>query len=235
MTEPTQPPDAPLPAKRPRHWLDCNWHRVRVYGWSILLIVAMWLGASLITIRLHPQRVVHNLLAQLPFSSSTGKVYWLNRRTLKIDDFKMGGFFYAESIVITANPFGLLRHHIAKVEIQGGQLFTKPLYAALDKSGPGNGNGIDWVIGRLEISRGTIMMDSLLPNTSVPVRLGVRHPIILNGLRLGKPDSSPDMDEERSGFPGLYLPAHANPLHVVGGLAPSYPRDRCRSPDDVLG
>jgi hypothetical protein len=30
------------------------------------------------------------------------------------------------------------------------------------------------------------------------VRLGVRHPIILRGLRLGKPDSSPEMDEERT-------------------------------------
>ena len=194
--ESNTPPEAEAPAvpKKRGH----NWHRIRVYLLSILLMLTMWFCATMLTIQQHPDRMVKELLAQLPFASSTGKVYWVNRRTLKIDDVKIGGFFYADSVVITASPLGLWRHHIAKVEILGGQLFTKPLYAAMDKLGPGAGNGLDWVIGRLEISRGTVMLDNLVEDTSIPVRIGVRHPMILNGLRLGKPDSSPEMTEERT-------------------------------------
>jgi hypothetical protein len=195
MTEPDPPSEATPPPKSsgPR----INWHRVRVYLLSILLMLTMWFCATLLTIRLHPQRVVDGLLAQLPFSSSTGKVYWVNRRTLRIDDVKLGGFFYADSVVLTASPMGLWRHHIAKVEVTGGQLFTKPLYAAMDQMGAGHGNGLDWVIGRLEISRGTLMLDNLVADTSIPVTLGERHAIVLNGLRLGKPDASPEMTQER--------------------------------------
>ncbi len=194
MNEPTPPPEAPPPESKGRR---INWHRVRVYLWSLLLMLTMWFCATMLTVRLHPKRVVDGMLAQVPFSSSTGNVYWVNRRTLKIDDVKLGGFFYADSIIITASPVGLWRHHIAKVQVMGGQLFTKPLYAAMDKAGAGGGNGLDWVIGRLEISRGTIMLDNLVADTSIPVRLGVRNPIVLNGLRLGKPDSSPEMTQER--------------------------------------
>lgn len=195
MTEPNQPPEATPPPELAR--LRINWHRVRVYSWSILLMVTMWFCATLVTIRLHPQRVVDGLLAQLPFSSSTGNVYWVNRRTLKIDDVKLGGFFYADSIIVVASPIGLWRRHLAKVQVLGGQLFTKPLYAAMDQIGAGKSNGLDWVIGRLEISRGTVMLDNLVADTSIPVRLGVRNPIILNGFRLGQPDSSPEMTQER--------------------------------------
>jgi hypothetical protein len=195
MTEPTQPPEAAPPPDSTG--LRINWHRVRVYLLSILLMLTMWFCATLLTIRLHPQRVVDGLLAQLPFSSSTGKVYWMNRRTLKIDDVKLGGFFYADSIILTASPIGLWRHHIAKVVVNGGQLFTKPLYAAMDRIGAGHGDGLNWVIGRLEISRGTVMLDNLVADTSIPVRLGVRQPIVIKGLRLGKPDASPEMMQER--------------------------------------
>jgi len=196
MSESAQQPGAP---PRPDSAVSrINWHRVRVYLWSILLIVTMWFCATILTVRLHPKRVVDGMLAQLPFSSSTGRVHWENRRTLKIEDVKLGGFFYADSIILTASPVGLWRHHIAKVEVIGGQLFTKPLYAAMDHIGAGNGNGLDWVIGRLEISRGTVMLDNLVANTSIPVRLGVRQPIIINGLRLGKPDASPGMSQERT-------------------------------------
>ena len=196
MTEPLQPPEAPPPPDSTG--LRINWHRVRVYLLSILIMLTMWFCATILTIKLRPQRAVNELLAQLPFSSSTGKVYWLNRRTLKIDDVKLGGFFYADSIILTASPVGLWRHHIAKVQITGGQLFTKPLYAVMDQIGAGDGNGLDWVIGRLEISRGTVMLDNFVANTSIPVRLGVRQPIVLNGLRLGKPDASPEMMQERT-------------------------------------
>jgi hypothetical protein len=196
MAEPTQSPEATPPPDSTR--LRINWHRVRVYLLSILIMLTMWFCATMLTIQRHPQRVVDAMLAQLPFSSSTGKVYWVNRRTLKIDNVKLGGFFYADSIILTASPVGLWRHHIAKVQVIGGQLFTKPLYAAMDKVGTGNGNGLDWVIGRLEISRGTLMLNNLVADTAIPVRLGVRQPIVLNGLRLGKPDASPEMTQERT-------------------------------------
>ena len=160
-------------------------------------MVTMWACATLLMIRLHPERIIHAMLAQLPYSSDTGSIYWLNRRTLVINDFKFGGFFYADQIVVTASPIGLWRHHIAKIQVYGGQLFTKPLYTALEKAGPGSGGGIDWVIGRLELSRGTAVLDDMVADTSIQVRLGVRRPIILTGLRLGKPDSSPEMSEER--------------------------------------
>ena len=197
MTEPPLPPEAP-PEPSPLARRRVNWHRVRVYLLGILLILAMWFCGTVVTIRLHPERMVALMLARLPFSASTGDVRWLNRRTLEIDDVKIGGFFYADSIILTVSPMGLWRHHVAKVRINGGQLYTGPLYAAMDRIGPGNGEGLDWVIGRLEISRGTVMLDNLVADTSIPVRLGVRFPIVLNGLRLGKPDSSPEMLEERT-------------------------------------
>ena len=214
MSEPNQPSEA-APPPQPKGG-RINWHRVRVYLLSILLMVTMWFCATLLTVRLHPKRVVDKMLAQLPFPASTGRVYWLNRRTLKIEDVKVGGFFYADSVVLTVSPIGLWRHHIAKVQITGGQLFTKPLYDAMDKIGAGHGSGIDWVIGRLEISRGTVMLDNLVANTSIPVRLGVRQPIVLNGLRLGQPDASPEMMEERtSEIVNIAIVSPVDPLSPV--------------------
>jgi hypothetical protein len=199
MSEPAEPSQLPeaVPSPAPAR-AGHNWHRIRVYLLSILLMVTMWLGASLITIRLHPERVVDGLMAQLPFSYSRGSVFWVNRRTLEIDDVKVGGFFYADEIIITASPFGLLRHRIAKVQILGGKLFTTPLYAAMNRAGAGTGKGLDWVIGRLEISNGTVMLDNLVADTAIPVQLGVLDPIVLTGLRLGEPDSSPEMTEPRT-------------------------------------
>jgi hypothetical protein len=205
MSEPTPPIDPATPstpemspaAKAARR--ACNWHRVRVYSYGIILMLTMWFCATLLTIRLHPERIVHALLAKLPFSSSTGDIYWLNRRTLVINDFKFGGFFYADQLVVTASPFGLWRHHIAKVQVYGGQLFTGPLYDALAKNtSSSSGDGLDWVIGQLELSRGTVMLDNIISNVSIPVRVGVRHPIVLNYLRLGKPDASAQMNAERT-------------------------------------
>jgi hypothetical protein len=204
MSEPTPEPATPEPtdathAAKAAARRACNWHRVRVYTYGIILMLTMWLCATMVTIRLHPERIVHALLARLPYESSTGKIYWLNRRTLVIDNFKFGGFFNADQLVITASPWGLWRHHIAKIQVVGAQLFTGPLYDALAKhGGSGTDEGLDWEIGRLELSRGTVMLDNLIANTPIPVRLGVRHPIVLTGLRLGKPDSSPEMNDERT-------------------------------------
>ena len=151
---PTPAEEPKPPAPRRRH----NWHRIRVYSYSIILMLTMWFCDTVVTIRLHPERMVAEILAQLPFPASVGKVYRLNRRTLELDDVRLGDlanptwpqFFYADAIVFTASPFGLLRHHVAKVQVFGGQLYTKPLYTVMDNIGPGNGKGIDWVIGRLD-------------------------------------------------------------------------------------
>ncbi len=227
MNEPTPSPDpdvaAPEPspeaaAKAARR--KCNWHRVRVYTLSILIMITMWFCAIMLEIRFHPIRMVNRALAELPYPSSAGDAHWINRRTLKVDYVKIGNFFYADSLVVTASPFGLWRHHIAKLEVTGAQLYTKELAAALEKGKPSevdnetwlsklfdaiadtltgfSSNGLDWVIGRLEISRGTMMLDNVINDTAIPVGLGVRHPIVLTGLHLGKPDSSPEMAQERT-------------------------------------
>ena len=212
MTEPLSPLPAPLPVEKRT---GVCWPRVRLYAWAIILVLTMWVCGTVVMIWKHPERFVDKLLAQLPFPSSHGKVFWVNRRTLEIDDVKLGGFFYADSLVVTASPFGLLRRHVAKFQIIGGQLFTKPLYATMDRMGSGGGDGLDWVIGRLEISRGTLMLDNVVADTSIPVRLGVRHPIVLTGLRLGKPDSSPEMMRERE--------AEIGPVNIVSPFDPISP------------
>jgi len=197
MSESTPDPDRP-PKPAPEV-VRIRWQRVSVYLGSIAVMLAMWICALLFIIREDPGRFVTHILAQLPFPSTVGHVYWINRRTLELDDVKMGGFFYADSIIVTASPFGLLRRHIAKIQVLGGQVFTAPLYAAMAKmNGDAEPQGLNWVIGQLDISRGTLMLDNLVPDTSVPVRLGVRSPIILYHIILSKPNSSPAMTEEET-------------------------------------
>jgi hypothetical protein len=226
MSDPTPPPDsAPAPAPSPETPAKaarraCNWHRVRVYTYSIILILTMWVCAIMLELYLHPQRMVDRALAQLPYPASTGNVHWINRRTLKIEYLKIGNFFFADSVVITASPFGLWRHHLAQVQVTGAQLFTKELALEMEKPPPHpveqenwlsqffdgaaafltgfSSNGVDWVIGRLEISRGTLMLDNLIAETAIPVGLGMAHPIVLTQLRLGKPDASPEMSLDRT-------------------------------------
>jgi hypothetical protein len=199
-----------------------RWQRVSIYLGSIALIVAMWLCALLFMIRYDPGRFVDHILAQLPQPSSAYKVYWVNRRTLEIDDIKIGGFFYADSIIITASPFGLIRRHVAKVQVLGGQVFTKPLYAAMDsKAGAtaSDDSGLNWTIGRLEISRGTLMLENLLPDTSIPVRLGVRWPVVLYDIHLNKPDESPEMTKEQIiEVENVYFVSPFDPLSPVLAL-----------------
>jgi hypothetical protein len=229
MSDPTSPPpDAPSPAPEAAPSLPaaaktaprkCNWHRVRVYTWGILLVFTMWFCGIMVEIRYHPISMINRALAELPYPSSAGSAQWLNRRTLEVDNVKIGNFFNADSLIITASPFYLWRHHLAKVQVTGAQLYAKELTTSLEKSAP-NGtsgwnaknifnkivaffagysdDGLDWVIGRLEINRGTLMLNNLIENTAIPIRLGVRHPIVLTTLRLGKPDSSPGMSEERT-------------------------------------
>jgi hypothetical protein len=216
MSEATPPPSAP--ARTHAYW---RWHRSLIYLLSILLMVSMWICGALNSIRQHPKHYVDAVLAQLPFPTSTGKVTWINRRTLEIDHVKFGDFFYADSIVVVASPFGLVRRHVAEVRVVGGQLFTKPLYEMMDHPaaqqsgvvrnwspaslkdrlsdlGSGVVSGLDWTIARLEISRGTVMLDSPTLDLSVPVRLGAKRPIVLFDLKLNAPESSPAMTRERT-------------------------------------
>jgi hypothetical protein len=86
----------------------------------------------------------------------------------------------------------------------------------MDKVGPGNGKGLDWEIGRLEVSRATILMNNLIADTAIPVRLGVRTPAVLTGLRLGEPDESPEMNEERTIEVGtVAIPSPFDPIMPV--------------------
>jgi len=199
MTDPI--PDPAQPQKTDPEVIRIRWERVAVYLGSIALVIAMWFCALVYTIRYHPDRFVDHIFAQLPQPATAGKVFWINRRTLEIDDVKIGGFFYADSIIITASPFGLIRRHVAKLQVLGGQVFTKPLYAAMDKTTgakASDDSGLNWTIGRLEISRGTLMLQNLIPDTSVPVRLGVRWPIVLYDIHLNRPDASPAMTKEQT-------------------------------------
>jgi hypothetical protein len=198
----------------------CNWHRVRVYSLSIILMVEMWFCGVFVEIRLEPLRMANRLLAQLPYPSSAGRAFWINRRTLELDNVRIGDFFRADAIVITASPLRLARHHLAKVQVFGAQLFTRELTEALKESpqrhaDPRNGfdklydatlglitgygdNGLDWIVGRVEIARSTILLDNLVEDTSIPIGLGVRNPLVLNNLHLGRPDASPEMTQERT-------------------------------------
>lgn len=199
MSEPAPSP-APTPALK-QVIARVNWERVSIYAGGIAVILAIWICVLLYEIRVHPERFVRRALAQLPFSSSTGRVFWQNRRTLEIDDVKLGGFFYADAFIVTASPVGLLRRHVAKIEVKGGQLYTKPLTVMMDRLSGNNPNagGLDWTIGRLEISRGTLLLQEMAPDMpAIPVRLGVSRPIILNNLKLNKPDLSPEMVMERT-------------------------------------
>jgi hypothetical protein len=190
MSEPTPAP-VPKPV-RPR------WRRARIYGWVILVILAVWLLAVVTLVRQQPKRVVDHGLAQLPFSSSTGKVIWLDDQTLQLSDVKVGDFFYADSIVISLNGRQVLRRHIPRVQVTGCQVFTKALEEAMKKFGP-DVRGLNWTIDKLEIRRGTVMMENFVPDTpSIPILLGVSRPIILDSIKLNKPDSSPSMNQERT-------------------------------------
>jgi len=228
MSEPTPPPEtpasapqaAPEPAAAERAKTErrgCNWHRVRVYSLAILIILAMWFTGVFMELRLEPLQAVNRILAQLPYPSSAGGARWVNRRTLKVEYVRIGDFFYANSIIITASPFRLMRHHLAQVQLNGAQLYTEQLTKVLERKAPvqaekrnwfakvfdstlsfitGYSNdGLDWVIGRLEINRATIFLNNVIDDVSIPIGLGVRHPVVLTGLHLGKPDSSPEMTE----------------------------------------
>jgi hypothetical protein len=199
MAEPI-PPELPsdAPPALPRR-VKISWRRVRTYLWSILLVLAIYFYGVATMIRHQPKRLAEGLLAQLPYPSSIGSATWLDRRRLEFREVKIGGFFYAYSIIVTASIPDLIRHHVTEIDIHGPQLSTGPLFDALSHGGKdGQGAGLDWTITKLIIRRGTLMLDNLAPDMpAIPVRLGVVQPIILNYIHLKKPDESPSMIRER--------------------------------------
>ena len=194
MSEPEiPPPPAPSPP-RPRLF----WRRVRLYLWTILLALSLYFYGAVTLIREQPKRLAARLLRQLPFPSSLGKVAWLDPQRLEFRDVKIGDFFYARTIIVTADPYQLFRHHVSEIDIDGPQLYTGPLLKALAQNSSGKSAGLDWTITKLILRRGTLMLDDLAPDMPpIPVRLGVREPIILNYIKLGHPDASYSMTRER--------------------------------------
>ena len=175
------------------------WGRVRLYFWATLLVLAIYFYGAVSLIREQPLRATQMVLGRLPFTSNVGSAQWLNANTLEFRYVQIGGFFYADSIVVRADVYQLLRHHISEVDITGPQLFTGPLNDALTKnSGKGEAKGLDWTITKLVLRRGTLMLDHLAPDMpSIPIRLGVTQPIVLNYIKFNKPDDSPSMTEPR--------------------------------------
>ncbi len=195
MSEPIPAPEStppPVPvASRIR------WHRVRVYLLSILLMLTMWTCGIVVEVRLHPKSFVDRALAQLPYPASAGDVTWVNRRTLKIRDLKLSDYFFTDSVTIVVSPEGLWNRHIAEVDLMGPQLFTKPLDDFMKQYGSGN-QGWNWTIGKFTIQRGTLMLQDMAPDMPpIPIRMGVTRPVVVNNLKLNKPDNSYDMVRER--------------------------------------
>jgi hypothetical protein len=196
-TSPTPASDAPSrPPGRRKHPF---WRRVRLYGLSILLIGAIYFYGAARLLREHPQWLAEQIFSRLPYPASVGHVAWLDANRIDFRDVKLGDFFFAPRIIVTASPYQLLRHHINEVEIRGAQLFTGPLNDALRQGGSAKGGGIDWTITKLVIVRGTLTLQNLAPDMpGIPIRLGAIQPIILNYIHLARPDDSPSMTRERT-------------------------------------
>jgi hypothetical protein len=192
MSDPSPHISAPVPEPK----LRICWLRVWVYLLAIFAACSMWTAAGFYTLWHHPIRVINKALAQLPFPHTIGKTTWIAPRVLEIHDLTLGDFFYAEKLDITVSIWGLFRNHVKKVELFGPQLYSKAFYAMLEKNTNGGDSGLDWTIDRLEINRGTLMLNYLIGDTPIPVRLGVRSPVILDHLKLNKPDASAEMNKE---------------------------------------
>jgi hypothetical protein len=185
--------EAPPPALPPRRH---RWRRARIYAWSLLLVLALWSCAAAYVFRHQPRRIVSRALAQLPYPSSVSHVKWLDPQTLELDDVKIGDFFYAYSIIVSASIHDLLRYHLASVTIHGPQLYMAALTKSME-SHPAGTSGIPWTINKLSINRGTLMIDGGPGMTAIPVRIGAVRPVVINYLKLQKPDASKSMTEER--------------------------------------
>jgi hypothetical protein len=187
MSEPDAPP--PKPVRR------IHWPRCRLYIWAILLCLAFWPLGTAYTFRFNPKGVIDGALAEFPFPASAGEVGWADSRTLVLHDVKLGDFFFAGTIVVTAHIRDLIRHHVTQLQILDADLFMSKFDLALAKS-KGQGKGLDWTISELVVQRGLVMLDFGAKMPPVPVNVGARRPVILNDLHLGTPNESKPMTEE---------------------------------------
>jgi hypothetical protein len=192
MTEGEAPPPQ-IPQPPPRH----RWRRARIYLWSLLLVLGLWAFAGVYVFRYQPKRLVGRALAQLPYPTAVGHVAWIDPQTVKISDLRIGDFFYADSILVTANLHDLFRYHLDAVTVNGAQLYMAAMTKALAQHPSGSSANIPWTINKLTIRRGTLMIDAGANLSSIPVRLGAVHPIIINYIKLQKPDETPAMTRER--------------------------------------
>jgi hypothetical protein len=197
----------------------CCWHRVRIYGWAILIVLALWSLGGAFELRFNPKRYVDHILADLPYPASVGEAVWTDPQTLELRDVKFGDFFYADSIVLSARFRDLLKHHVDSVHINGGQLFMSHLNKELAKSVHASGKGLDWTIGKLILQRGTIMLDFGPDMPPIPVTIGAHRQVILNHLNLGTPsDSKPMTEEQMVELENIRFSSPFDPLAPVLGL-----------------
>jgi hypothetical protein len=217
MSEPDVPTPSPAPAPARRR---CNWHRVRLYFWASLLALSFWVFGAAYLLRCQPKRIVDRALATFPFPSSVADVTWTGPQTLTIHDLRLGDFFYAYSIVVTLDLKDLLRHHITSVSIHGPELFMSKLDEAMAAAPKGkNDQGLDWTITKLIINRGTVMIDAGPGIPALPVRIGAKRPVIVNYLKLMKPDDSKVMTEEHEmELEDLFFTSPFDPLAPVLSL-----------------
>jgi hypothetical protein len=199
--------------------IRCNWPRVRIYGWAILIVLALWSLGGAFELRFNPKRYVDHILADLPYPSSVGEATWTDPQTLVLSNVKFGDFFYADSIVLSARLRDLLRHHVDAIHVNGGQLYMSQLNKELAKSNHVSGKGLDWTIGQLVLQRGTIMLDFGPDMPPIPVTVGAHRPVILNHLNLGTPnDSKPMTEEQMVELENIRFSSPFDPLAPVLGL-----------------
>jgi hypothetical protein len=174
-----------------------HWPRVRVYGWAILLGLALWALGGVYSLRFDPKRFVNQALAQLPFPASVGQVGWTGSNTLTLRYVKLGDFFYADQIVVYASVHDLMRRHVTSLKVFGADLFMTRFNQMLARTKKSAGMGIDWTISELVVGRGLVMLDFGPSLPSMPVDVGTKHLVILRHLHLGTPDRSAPMVKER--------------------------------------
>ena len=194
-TNPGQMPPSPEFPESSR--VRCNWHRVRIYFWAVLIAIALWSLGGAYTLRFHPKQFIDRAFARFPFPSTIGEVVWLNSQTLELRYVKLGDFFYADSIILSASLHDLLRHHVAAVKVTGADLFMSNLNKVLSQTKSKSATGLDWTIRQLTVQRSLVMLDFGPQLPPIPVNVGERRPVILNHLHLGVPDNSRPMTEDR--------------------------------------
>jgi len=199
--------------------IRCNWHRVRVYFWAILLVFALWFFGGAFQLRFAPKRYVDQMLAALPYPATVGDATWLNPQTLELRNVRFGDFFFADSITVNARFRDLMRHHVDSVHVTGGQLFMSQLNKELAKGGHATGKGLDWTIGQAIVNRGMVQLDFGPEMPPIPVSIGAHRPVILNHLNLGSPSESKPMTEEQMvELENISFSSPFDPLAPVLGL-----------------